>query len=278
MGTITTRRVLTAAVCGLALTAAPAPATAAPAALPAYFLDHDGTTARDPQGRPAPRLRLFREHVPAATALRTVEDRAEAAANAVMAQAGQRGHVNAWGERVATDVDVQTRQIVVTLDGASRQVDPATARMAVSSVVWTVTATAGKDVPVTFRSRDGQVLGGIRAGGTHRRSTGVARTTELAAVWVDAPARGAVLSARRPVTVSGTACAFEGTVAYRLTRGTTTVRRGVTTATIACPTRGSWTVPLGTLRAGTYRFEAWAPSPREGEAHLGRVVRTFTVR
>lgn len=135
-----------------------------------------------------PTLRLYREYVAAPAGLRTVAARAEAAANAATIEAGRRGHVNAWGERVVTDVQVQRDRIVVALDGPTRAVEAETARVAVAPVVWTVTATVGKDLPVTFRSRDGKVVGAVMAGGMHRRASGLAQPKELAAVWVDSPA------------------------------------------------------------------------------------------
>ncbi|WP_409485427.1 Gmad2 immunoglobulin-like domain-containing protein [Arsenicicoccus dermatophilus] len=295
MDITTTRRALAAAACALALggvpalsaQAVPAPAQAAPArsaavtaaapALPVYFVDQDGTTSRDARGRAVPTLRLYREYVAASAGLRTVAARAEAAANAATIEAGRRGHVNAWGERVVTDVQVQRDRIVVALDGPTRAVDAETARVAVAPVVWTVTATVGKDLPATFRSRDGKVVGPVMAGGMHRRASGLAQLKELAAVWVDSPGAGQVVPASKPVTVSGSACSPEANVAWRLTRGTSE-RPGFTTASIACPTRGSWRVGLGNLARGTYRFEAWAPGSGEGQAPVGRVVRTFTVR
>ncbi|AKT52162.1 Gmad2 immunoglobulin-like domain-containing protein [Arsenicicoccus sp. oral taxon 190] len=254
--------------------AAPAAAPRPAPALPTYFLDHDGVTTAESGGRPTPRLRLFREFVP--TTHRTAEARAEAAANAVMREAGRRGHLNVWGERTVTGVVSAPGRIDVTVAGPTRRVDAATARLGVASVVWTVTATLGRDVPVVFRSADGQVLGGLPAGVAHRRATGVGQTSVLAAVWIDSPGVGGVVRSGR-VALTGQACAFEGTVAYRVTRGTATVRSGVTTASIACPTRGAWRVDLGALPKGGYRAEVWAPSPADGQRDLGRVARSFTV-
>lgn len=268
-------------------TTAGAPSSAAPdvaarsvapsrAALPVYFLGRDGTQVREGGGAATPRLRLFREFVPAQRSGST-EQRAETAANVAMREAGSRGYLNVWGERTVTDIKVGAGAIDVTLDGPTRTVDDATARIGTASVVWTVTAATGKNLPVRFRSPDGRVLGTLPTSKTYSRSAGVAQTSELAAVWIDSPGAGAALKAG-PVVATGQACAFEGSVSYSLTRAGKAVRSGHTTASIACPTRGTWRVDLGRLAAGSYQLQVWAPSPADGQRDLGRATRTFTVR
>lgn len=251
-------------------------ASASGAALPVYFLGRDGTQVREGGGAPTPRLRLFREFVPTPRPGSTAQ-RAETAANVAMREAGSRGYLNVWGERTVTDVSVGASTIEVTLDGPTRAVDDATARIGTASVVWTVTAVTGKNLPVRFRSPDGRVLGPLPTSKTYARSSGVAQTGELAAVWIDSPGAGAALKAG-PVVATGQACAFEGTVAYSLTRAGKAVRSGHTTASVGCPTRGTWRLDLGRLGAGSYQLQVWAPSPADGQRDLGRATRTFTVR
>ena len=55
------------------------------------------------------------------------------------------------------------------------------------------------------------------------------------------------------------------------------MRDGATTASIACPSLGSWEVDLGTLAAGDYIFHAIEHSAKDRSVTADQQV-TFTVR
>ena len=79
------------------------------------------------------------------------------------------------------------------------------------------------------------------------------------------------------MVVSGSASVFEATLQWRLTRSGTEVAKGVSTASIGAPARGTWTAGLGRLPAGTYTFTASEISAEDGSVHAEDGT-TFTVR
>lgn len=248
------------------------PASSGRATVPVYLV------AADRPGTP-PRLRLFRQYLPATIASGSTGAAATAEAAVATAMTGRPGWTNVWGERHVTDVRVTPTRISITLDdGPVRQVSAEEARLGVASLVWTATAAAKSNVPVTITGGSGgRVLGTLKSGGTWRRASGVAATTELATFWIDQPGAGATVGAG-PLTVTGQACVFEGAFAWTLTKAGATVRSGHAQATSGCPERGTWSVPLGRLAAGTYQLRVYAGS-MEGSAGLqGEARTTFTVR
>lgn len=67
-----------------------------------------------------------------------------------------------------------------------------------------------------------------------------------------------------PVTITGEACTFEANVVWRLSMGDKVLKAGSTTAGEACPVRSSWSVDLGELDPGSYKFEAIEYSAEDG--------------
>lgn len=79
------------------------------------------------------------------------------------------------------------------------------------------------------------------------------------------------------VTVRGQAVAFEANVEWELRRGTSVVRDGLVTASIGAPSRGTFTVDLGRLEAGTWTMRAFVSSAEGGERVVAERLVTFTV-
>lgn len=71
-------------------------------------------------------------------------------------------------------------------------------------------------------------------------------------------------SVSSPVTITGEACTFEANVFWRISKDGKVVKEGSTTAGEACPVRSSWSVELGTLDPGSYKFEAIEYSAEDG--------------
>ena len=67
-----------------------------------------------------------------------------------------------------------------------------------------------------------------------------------------------------PLTVSGEACTFEATVAWKLSKGGVLVKSGSVLAKEACPTRSMWTLNLGTLLPGSYLLMTQDFSAKDG--------------
>jgi hypothetical protein len=146
----------------------------------------------------------------------------------------------------------------------------------VQQLVWTASAVeqnAGLGVRVLIDGKPGQLFGSYPVGGVvHRTSPGY---EVLGSVWVEAPSEGQAVGSS--VTVRGTACTFEAGLAWQLLQDGQVVRSGHTTTSSGCPVRGSWTVALDQLPAGSYTFRAFEP-PASGTGPERDDTRAFRVR
>ena len=70
---------------------------------------------------------------------------------------------------------------------------------------------------------------------------------------------------------------FEAALQWALERDGAPVRAGQLTASAGAPARGTFTVPLGRLGAGTYTVRIWSVSPKDGAVDASDEV-TFEVR
>lgn len=171
------------------------------------------------------------------------------------------------------------REVTVTLTdgGTVAQGGTVGAEALVASWVRTVQGVLGRgDLPVRFVVPGGGPLLGSLPSARAWRQADVA-DVPLAAIWVDAPAPGTTLSRARAATASGLASVFEGSLAWQLRRDGTTVAEGHATASEGAPARGSWSVPIGTLAAGSYGLRVYSLSPRDGSLAAERTV-SFEVR
>jgi hypothetical protein len=183
-----------------------------------------------------------------------------------------------WGGTVVEDVQVSTQRISLRLSGAGRSADRRRdAELEVWAVVWTAQAALGRgDVPVRITTDSGGVLlGHVATGAAFTRAA--TPPDALCDIWVDSPAPGATLGSSQPLVVSGQAVAFEANLEWELRRDDTVVRDGFTTASIGAPGRGTFSVDLGRLRAGTWTFRAFTSSAKDGSPVAERLV-TFSVR
>lgn len=246
--------------------ASPGPTTA----VPVYYLGPDGD-------RPA----LFREfhRVAVQPGVSTLQQALDAATDGRTVVDPDLS--SPWGE-LAGGPDVRrtgAHEVTIDLPASTGQANGRTsleARLAVQQLVWTasaVTRDAGLGVRVLIAGGPGRLFGLEPVGDVVHRAT--PSYTVLGSVWVEQPGEGQQVSS--PVTVSGSACVFEATVAWELARQGATVSSGHTTATTGCPQRGTWTVRLGRLPAGTYTFRAYEP-PASGSGPDRQDTRTFVVR
>lgn len=156
------------------------------------------------------------------------------------------------------------------------------ATLGIQQLVWSASgAVQEPKLTLTFVIADGSrtLFGTQPAAGRYVRPEGAeAVAGVLAPIWILAPNPGAVLPAGRPVVVSGDAMVFEANVNWEYTRaGETTVQRqGSTRATLAAPERGAFSVDLGVLAPGDYRFTAYETSMADGSRTVSRWV-DFTV-
>ena len=184
-----------------------------------------------------------------------------------------------WREVTVEDAGVTSGRITIELSDSGPDAATAeAARLEVAALVWTAQAAVGRgDVPVRMTTSDGgRLLGHVSADTAFTRAA--TPPEALADLWVDEPSPGAALPAGRTVTVRGQAVAFEATVEWELRRGTTTLRDGFATADAGAPRRGTFTVDLGRLEAGTWTFRAFTTSAEDGQGVVAERLVTFTVR
>jgi hypothetical protein len=148
-------------------------------------------------------------------------------------------------------------------------------RIAVQQVAWTATAAAQQNLPVRITvSGEGPIFESMPEGVYKRPSD---TTADLAPIWVTDPSRSTPLRAGTSVVVKGQACVFEANVGWELRQGATVVSSGHTTATSGCPTRGTFSIDLGKLAAGSYSVRAFELSMQDGSLFAQDVL-PFTVK
>jgi spore germination protein GerM len=81
-------------------------------------------------------------------------------------------------------------------------------------------------------------------------------------VWITAPLENATVASS--VEVRGEASVFEGTVTWQLKSHGGVLKHGVVTADQGAPGRGLWSVTLQGLAPGTYAFQAYEVSAKDG--------------
>jgi hypothetical protein len=133
---------------------------------------------------------------------------------------------------------------------------------AVQQLVWTATAAAGDDVPVTVLV-DGEpgyeAWGAVALGEPMRRDT-----AHRAPVWVDSPADGGRLPAGTQ-HVTGQGAGFEATFLYSVSDGSREVTKGYVTGTPAGSGYGWWTFDIRLrLPRGTYTITVTADTGASG--------------
>ena len=204
--------------------------------------------------------------------------RVQAAITALLpngAQPGIYGYQQPWAPDTTAAVTVTDSQIGIVLN----QAGPAglTAdqqRIAVQSLVWTATAAAQLTVPVHIEVGSGGAIFATKPAGNYSRPASDTSYTDLVPIWIDSPTPGAAVKA--PVAVTGQACVFEAQFSWQLLQGTAVVTSGSTTASIGCPSYGTYTIQLGSLSSGTYTIRVEDISAKDGSvAYETRV--TFTV-
>jgi hypothetical protein len=246
--------------------------------LPVYYLG--------PVAPGSDQLRLFREFVPM-----EVPKPATAENKALLALRQAFGPPNLlpstpaydspWVSSGPTSVTVRDGQITVALKQGLSQTPAGGGELAVQQIVWTVQAAVGQGaLPVRITvPDDADLVPGLPSTRTYSRPTDPMDVSMiLAPVWVDAPYRGQVLKAGRPLSVSGIASTFEANVEWQLLKSGTPVESGSATAGAGAPLRGAYSfITSGSLDPGSYTIRVFESSAKDGSVAAEQRV-PFTVR
>lgn len=246
-------------------------------ALPAYFVGANSPGAN--------RFGLYREFVPTAVPVGATQAQKASAAVAVAMNAAPftsyEPYLQPWSGTSVTNVGVTPSRITITLSGPGASgLTAAQSKLAVQQLVWTAQAAGGQgNIPVKFAIANGSpsLFGLYPTAQAYNRPPANLQYEVLAPIWITSPARNQVIPAGRSVVAAGQSCAFEGTTAWQLKEGGTTVRSGTTMASSGCPTRGTWQVKLGVLSAGDYTFRMYEESMQDGKV-IAETSRPFSVR
>lgn len=162
-------------------------------------------------------------------------------------------------------------------DAGARASSAGQAELDVAALVWTAQGAIGRgDVPVRIAPEGGgRLLGQVGTGTNFTRAS--TPPNALCDLWIDSPSPGSSVRASESGKVRGQAVAWEANVEWELRSETSTVKEGFTTASIGAPSRGSFTVDLGRLQAGTYTFRVFTTSAEDGVRVLAEREVTFTV-
>jgi hypothetical protein len=158
------------------------------------------------------------------------------------------------------DVEGSVASVDLTLGGLNLGAE-AEAR-AIEQVVWTLTGLIPEVSSVRFLV-DGYpvetLAGHVDTTLTFQRSD---HYLVLSPVQITSLNEGARLAS--PLVISGTACTFEANVVWALTGPSGQQMTGATTATAACPDRGSWSLTFDSLEPGSYNFMVSETSAEDG--------------
>ena len=191
-------------------------------------------------------------------------------------------YVNLWsGGNKVNQVTVSDGIATVDLNIKSLNVGGEGEAMAIAQIVWTLTENDKtiKGVKFLVNGKPAESLAGhVDTTGVFKRDTldsGGEGTSTLTSVSISNFADGQAVDS--PVAFTGTACTFEANVAWQLFKDETSVQQSSTTAAEACPVRSEWTVDLGELEPGSYRFVVQDLSANDGSV-ISEDSKTFTVR
>lgn len=153
------------------------------------------------------------------------------------------------------------------------------AELAVQQLVWTATAAAQSNAPVTILV-DGapyDAWGAVALGGAMTRAP---QQDVQAPVWVESPTEGQQV-APGVLTVTGVSTAFEATLSWELTTDDAEVVGSGFTMGGSMGAYAPYEITTPELAPGTYTIVVWAPDESGGESPEGprmfEQTRTFTV-
>lgn len=172
-------------------------------------------------------------------------------------------YVNLWGTtNVLNGISSKDGVATIDLGTISLNVGAEAESRAIDQIVWTYLDfnTAVQSVRFTVNGETVESFAGhVDTTGTFTRGIDYEVLNPL---QISSIVEGE--SVKSPITITGEACTFEANVFWRISKDGKMVKEGSTTAGEACPVRSSWSVELGTLDPGSYKFEAIEYSAEDG--------------
>ncbi len=170
---------------------------------------------------------------------------------------------NLWGGTNAVNaISIADNVATIDLDTVALNVGAEGEQRAIDQIVWTYLELAPAVQSVRFTVNSSVVesfAGHVDTTGEFVRAPGYEVLNPL---QISSLVEGEKLS--NPVSVLGEACTFEANVLWRLSKDGKVLREEPTTAATACPDRSAWSVTLGELAPGDYKFEALEFSAEDG--------------
>jgi hypothetical protein len=179
------------------------------------------------------------------------------------AQPADSNYTNLWGEGTSLNaftkdgatgvVDLKMGKLNVGAESESRAID---------QLLWTL---SGIDPSITeiLLLVDGQRIESLAGHVDATRPIVKESAFEvLSPLQISSITDGEELN--NPVVISGEACTFEANVVWTLRKDNVVMKSEPTTATSACPDRGTWEVKLGDLEPGNYSFTVEDFSAKDG--------------
>lgn len=172
-------------------------------------------------------------------------------------------YTNLWGgANSVSAINLSDSVATIDLDTVALNVGAEAEQRAIDQIVWTYLELAPAVQSVRF-TVNGSVIesfaGHVDTTGEFTRAPGYEVLNPL---QISSISEGEELSS--PVSISGEACTFEANVVWRLSMNGNIIKEEPTTAATACPDRSAWSVTLGELAPGDYKFEALEFSAEDG--------------
>jgi len=182
---------------------------------------------------------------------------------------------NLWTESDLNSIKIIEDLAVVDLSLGSLNVGAEGEQRAIDQIVWTITEINPdiKKVEFLVNSNSVETFAGhvdTLAQFSRQPDYEVLNPLQISSVNENG-------STENPVIISGEACTFEANVVWTLLKADQPIMNNYTTAETACPERSNWSVDLGELEKGEYRFKVEEFSAEDGSL-FAQDDKVFTVK
>lgn len=182
---------------------------------------------------------------------------------------------NLWSDSDLKSIRIIEDLAVVDISLGSLNVGAEGEQRAIDQIVWTLTEINPKINYVEFLVNSNSVDTFAGHVDTRLQFTRQAEYEVLNPLQISSLNENG--STKNPVVISGEACTFEANVVWTLLKADQPILNNFTTAGAACPERAAWSVDLGELAKGEYRFKVEEFSAEDGSL-FAQDDKVFSVR